>query len=118
MVDLGLKIWELFLASVGEVMLVSLLLFDEVSAAVTNPTRLAAFDMGLGTSYVGPGTKAAYALLAFMFRFLARRPRVFLLQTKKKSAKPGCTVLFPSPLSPFPVPSLLDCCCSMLDCVE
>ena len=95
-----------------------MLLFDEVAAAVRNPTRLAAFDMGRGTSYVGPGTAAADALLAFMFRFLARRPRAFLLQTEKKSAKPGCTVFFPSPLSSFPLPSHVDCCCSMLDCME
>ena len=82
-----------------------MLLFDEVAAAVRNPTSLTAFDLGRGTSSVGPGTAATYALLVFVFRFLARRPQAFLLQTEKKSAKPGCTVFFPSPLSPFPVPS-------------
>ena len=54
--------------------------------------------MGSGKSSDGPGTAAADALLAFMFRFLARHPRAFLLQTEKKSAKPGCTVFFPSTL--------------------
>ena len=99
-------------------MVVALLFFDEVAATVRNPTRLSAFDIGRGTISVGPGTTATYALLAFVFRFLARRPRDFLLQTEKKSAKPGCTVLFLSPLSPFPVPPPVDCCCSMLDCME
>ena len=79
-------------------MVVSLLLFDDISTAVRNPTRLSAFNLGRVTSYVGPGTAASDALLAFMFRFLARHPRAFLLQTEKKSAKPGCTVFFPSPL--------------------
>ena len=90
-------------------MAVSLLLFDKVAAAVINPTRIAAFDLGRGTIYVGPGTAAADALLAFVFRFLARRSWDFLLQTENKSAKPGCTALFPSPLSPFPVLSHVDC---------
>ena len=99
-------------------MVVSLLLFDEVAASVRNPTRIVAFDMGRGTSSVGPGTADADVLLAFVFRFLARRPQAFLLQTEKKSAKPGCTVFFPSPLSSFSVPSHVDCCCSMLECME
>ena len=59
LVDLGLTIRELFLVSGGEVMLVSLLLFDEVSAAVRNPTCIAAFDLGCVTSSIGPGTAAA-----------------------------------------------------------
>ena len=118
MVDFGLTMSEFFLASGGEVMVVLLLLVDEVSASVRNTTLLAAFGLGCGTSYVGPGTATADALLAFMFRFLARRPRAFLLQTEKKSAKPGCTVFFPSPLSPFPFPSPVYCFCSMLCCME
>ena len=99
-------------------MVVSLLLYYEVVDEVINPTRLVAFDLGHGTIYVGPGTAAADALLAFVFRFLARRSWDFLLQTENKSAKPGCTALFPSPLSPFPVPSHVDCCCSMLHCMQ
>ena len=99
-------------------MLVSLLLFDEVSAAVRNPTCLEAFDMGCGTSSVGPGTAAADALLAFVFRFLARHHQDFLLQTEKKSDKYGCTVFFPYPLSHLPVPWPVDCFFSMLDCME
>ena len=86
-------------------MVVSLLLYYEVVDEVINPTRLVAFDLGHGTIYVGPGTAAADALLAFVFRFLERCPQAFLLQTEKKSAKPGCTVFFPSILSRFPVPS-------------
>ena len=92
-------------------MVVSKLLFDDFATALRNPTHIAAFDLGRGTSYVGPGTAAADALLAFVFRFLARHPRAFLLQTENKSAKPGCTDLFPSLLSPFPVPLPVDCCC-------
>ena len=65
-------------------MVVSLLLFDEVAAALRNPTHISAFDLGRGTSYSGPGTADADALLAFVFRFLARRPRTFSLQTKNK----------------------------------
>ena len=65
-------------------MLVPLLLFDKVAAAVINPTHLTAFDLGLGTSSIGPGTADADVLLAFVFRFLARRPRDLLLQTEKK----------------------------------
>ena len=99
-------------------MVVSKLLFDDFATAVRNPTHIAAFGLGRGTSYVGPSTSAADALLAFVFRFLARCPRAFLLNTEKKSAKPGCTVFFPSPLSPFPVPSHVDCCCSMLHCMQ
>ena len=60
-------------------MVVSLLLFGEIAASVRNPTRLAAFDLGCGTSYVGPSTAAADALLAFLFRFVARRPQDLLL---------------------------------------
>ena len=67
MVDLGLTIRELFLASGEEVMLLSLLLFDEVAAAVINPTRLVAYDMGCGTSSVGPVTAAVDALLVIVF---------------------------------------------------
>ena len=63
--------------------------------AVRNPTRLTDFDLGRGISYVGPGTTAVGVLLAFVFRFLARRPHAFLLKTEKKSAKPGCNVFFP-----------------------
>ena len=92
-------------------MVVSLLLFSEVAAPVINTTHLAAFDLGRGTSSVGPDTAAADAILAFVFQFLARRPRAFLLKTEKRSAKPGCTVFFPSPLYPFPVPLPMDCCC-------
>ena len=40
-------------------MLVSLLLFDEVSAAVRNPTCIADIYLGCGTSSIGPGTAAA-----------------------------------------------------------
>ena len=118
MVDFGLTMSEFFLASGGEVMVVLLLLVDEVSASVRNTTLLAAFGLGCGTSYVGPGTAAADALLAFLFIFLAHRPQAFLLQTERKSAKPGCTVLFTSPVPPFPVPSPVDCCSSMLDCMK
>ena len=118
LVYLGLIIRELFLESGVEVMVVSKLLFDDFATALRNPTHIAAFDLGRGTSYVGPGTAAADALLAFVFRFFARCPRVFLLNTEKKSAKPGYTFFFPSPLSPFPVPSPVDCFCSMLYCME
>ena len=62
-------------------MVLSLLLFDEVAAAVRNPTRLIAFYLGRGKSSVGPGTAAADALLAFVFLFLALRPRALLLKT-------------------------------------
>ena len=58
-------------------MVVSLLLFDEVTTAVRNSTRLTAFDMGHVTSYAGPVTAAADALLAFVFRFLERCLRDF-----------------------------------------
>ena len=118
LVDLGLTIRELFLEYGDEVMVVSLLLFDEVAAAVINPIRIAAFYLGRGKFSVGPSTAAEDTLLVFVFRFLACRPRAFLLQTENKSAKPGCTIFFPSPLSPLPVTSHVDCCCSMLDCIE
>ena len=93
-------------------------LFDEFAAAVRNPNRLAAFDLGCGTRYVGPGNVAENALIAFVFRFLARHHQDFLLQTEKKSDKYGCTVLFPYPLSHLPVPWPVDCFFSMLDCME
>ena len=99
-------------------MLVSLLLFDKVAAAVINPTRLADFDLGCRAIYVGPGTAAADALLALVFRFLARRTQDFLLQIEKKSANHVCTVFFPYPLSPLPVTYNVDCCCAMFDCME
>ena len=61
-------------------MVVSLLLFDKVADAVRNPTHIAAFDMGRGTSSVGPGTADADALLAFVLQFCGMSSPVFLIK--------------------------------------
>ena len=75
-----MKIRESFPSPGGEIMVVSLLFFDEVAAALRNPTHISAFDLGRGTSYSGPGTADADALLAFVLQFCGMSSPVFLIK--------------------------------------